>query len=71
MPKREKCGLKTCNNDLGPGAAAVGYEIEGKRYEVRVCSRHAWDIMVAPRGTWRITPDLRLEAIPAKPTIIT
>lgn len=63
---KEKCGLKGCEKPLGPGAAAVGYENEGRVSEVRVCSEHAWTIMMAPRGSYRITEDRELKAIPAK-----
>jgi len=67
----EKCGIKDCKTFLGPGAAEVGFENNGKTDRVRVCSNHAWQIMVAARGTWRITPDKRLVPIPAQPKIIT
>jgi len=72
MPvSNEKCGLKKCNNLLGPGAAAIGFEINGKVQEVRVCSNHAWTIMAAPRGTFNITEDRELVKIPAKPLFFT
>lgn len=68
---KERCGLKGCNELMGPGSAAVGFDNEGKLAEVRVCPKHAWQIMCAPRGTFRITPDRELKLIPAKPLIIT
>lgn len=61
---KELCGLKGCPKPLGPGAAKVGFDNEGRSDEVKVCSEHAWLIMTAPRGTWRITPDRKLEPIP-------
>ena len=70
-PKKDFCGLKGCGKVLGPGAAEVGYDVDGKTEKVRVCSEHAWMIMTAPRGTWRITPNKELKPIPAPPTIIT
>lgn len=71
MPRSpERCGIKGCSNLLGPGAAVVGYENEGKIIEVRVCPRHAWEIMTAPRGTFRITPDRRLEKLTPQQRII-
>jgi hypothetical protein len=69
--KKQLCGLKGCGKVLGPGAAEVGYEQDGKTKKVRVCSEHAWMIMTAPRGTWRINEKCELVPIPAKPTIIT
>lgn len=66
MAAKEKCGLKGCGNLLGPGSAAVGYENDGQTSEVRVCPKHAWQIMCAPRGTFRITEDRELKPIPAK-----
>lgn len=68
---KEKCGLKGCGNLMGPGSAEVGFENDGKVDKVRICPKHAWTLMVAPRGSYRITPDRKLEAIPAKPIIIT
>ena len=68
---KEKCGLINCGNLMGPGSAEVGFEGEAGLDQVRVCPEHAWKIMVAPRGTYRITPQKKLVAIPAKPTIIT
>lgn len=65
-PQKERCGLKKCDNALGPGAAEVGYEIDGRDLKVRVCSEHAWMLMTAPPGTFRITPDLELKPIPKK-----
>lgn len=67
---KEKCGLKRCFNNLGPGAAAVGFDNEGQLDEVRVCAAHAYQIMCAPRGTFFITPDRELKNIPAQPKII-
>ena len=67
---KERCGLKKCDNFMGPGSAAVGFETEGRVEEVRVCPQHAWQIMCAPRGTFRITPDRQLKPIPAHPLII-
>lgn len=66
----ERCGLKGCIEHLGPGSAAVGYEIDGKVMEVRVCPKHAWTIMTAERGTFRITEDRELKPIPARRIII-
>lgn len=68
---KEKCGLKGCDNILGPGSASVGYESSRGLAEIRVCPQDAWKIMIAPRGTYRITDDCKLERIPAKPIIIT
>lgn len=65
-----RCGLKACTEHLGPGSAEVGFENEGKLDRVRVCPKHAWEIMIAERGTFRITPDRKLERIPAKRIII-
>lgn len=66
----ERCGLKNCNKPMGPGAAAVGFDNEGKIDEVRVCPDHAWLIMTSPRGTFRIEPDRTLKEIPARRIII-
>lgn len=66
MNKQKVCGLKGCDKPIGPGAADVGYETEGVLKNVRVCAEHAWTLMNANPGTYRITPDLRLEAIPGR-----
>lgn len=63
---KELCGLKNCKREMGPGSAKVGFDNEGKLEEVRVCPEHAWTLMTSPRGSYRITPDRRLEAIPAR-----
>lgn len=65
-----RCGLKGCDNHLGPGAADVGYEHDGKTKNVRCCSACTWKIMTAPRGTFVITKDKELKPIPAKRIII-
>jgi len=64
LAKPKKCGFKNCNEDIGVGAARVGFDNQGKNDEVIACAGCAWTIMTAPRGTYRITPDRRLEAIP-------
>ena len=69
--KRVKyCGLAGCRNALGPGAARVGFERLKKTTEVDVCSYHAGLITAAPKGTWTITDNFELKAIPAHPLII-
>jgi len=67
---KDLCGLKGCENEVGPGGADVTYLIKGEPEKVRVCSQHAWMLMTAPRGTWYITVDKELKPIPAKPIII-
>jgi len=70
-PRRDICGLKSCQNALGPGAADVGYTAsDDKTKNVRVCAEHAWKIMTAPRGMLRITDAPDIERIPAKRIII-
>lgn len=64
------CGLKDCDRPLGPGASDVGFDSEGRTKNVRVCAKHTWDIMSSERGTFFITPDLRLRTRPAKRIII-
>lgn len=63
---KRMCQLKDCLNVLGPGAAEVGYEIDGKLYELKLCAEHTGYIMTAPRGTWVITKDRELKPIPAR-----
>jgi hypothetical protein len=63
------CGLKDCFEALGPGAADVGFENDGKTSNVRVCANHAYQLMMAPRGSYVITPDLKLRPIPTKRNI--
>lgn len=70
MAKPKKCGLKNCDNVLGPGASKVGFDNQGRNDEVKVCEKHTWMIMTAPRGTWHITPDRELKGIGAKRIII-
>jgi len=67
---KERCGFKNCSNLMGPGSAEVGFDNEGRLDKVRVCPKHAWLIMTAPRGSYRITPDKKLVPIPAQPKII-
>jgi hypothetical protein len=56
---------------MGPGASAIGYVGENDKLdEVRVCAKHTWQIMTAPRGTFKIMPDRSLKAMPAAPRII-
>lgn len=70
MAKKEPCGLTDCGNTLGPGAAEVGYMTEGGEIsKLRVCHQHAWMLMTAPPGSYRVTGKLKLEPIPASPTI--
>jgi hypothetical protein len=64
---QQYCGLKKCSNLLGPGAADVGFENEGRTDNVRVCSDHAYILMIAPRGSYIITPDRELKPVPASP----
>ena len=68
---KERCGLKNSNDLMGPGSAAVGFDKVGRVDEVRVCPKHAWLIMTAPRGSYPITPVKKLEPINASPLIIT
>lgn len=65
----KQCQIKTCENFLGPGAATIGYEIDGKLYEIKACRHHVQLIQIAPRGTWELTKDRELKPIPAKPFI--
>jgi hypothetical protein len=67
---KEICGLQFCDNPLGPGSAQVGFENDGEIDHVRVCPKHAWLVMTAPRGTFVITKDRELKRLPV-PTIIT
>lgn len=65
------CELKTCEKPLGPGSAKVGYDRgDGKIDEVKCCKDCTWLVMTSPRGTWNITPDRELKAVPATPKII-
>lgn len=67
----EQCGLKGCDDAMGPGSSAIGYMGENDKLdEVRVCAKHTWTIMMAPRGSYSIMPDRSLKAIPAEPRII-
>jgi hypothetical protein len=71
MPTPEKCGLKDCSELMGPGSSAIGFVGENDKLdEVRVCAKHTWQIMMAPRGSFRIEPDKSLKALPASPKII-
>jgi len=68
----EICGLKNCNKQMGPGAAEVGFTDSNNRLQkVRVCPKHAWLLMTAPRGTYVITDEKVIQPIAAKPIIIT
>jgi len=66
----EKCGLKGCSEDMGPGCSKIGFDNEGRLDEVKVCAKHTWAIMTAPRGTFMIMPDKSLKRIPEAPKII-
>lgn len=63
---KEVCELKDCSNVLGPGAAAVGFVIDGDTYQIKTCGFHTGLITTAPRGTWEITKDRELKPIPAR-----
>jgi hypothetical protein len=67
MAKKLKnvCNLKGCNEPLN-GGAKVGVEFDGVTKEILVCAKHAWLLMVSPPGTYEITRDLQLKAIPKK-----
>ena len=69
--RKKKCGLAGCKTVLGPGSGTVGFDRHGKTTEVDVCSEHLMTIVRAPRGTWHITPNFELKAVPAKPIIFT
>lgn len=69
MASKTMCGLKKCGNSLQNGAA-VGFRIEGKLFEVKVCFEHMMQIQTAPRGSYSITADHELKPIPASPKII-
>lgn len=65
--KRDICGLKSCQNPLGPGAANVGYiGSDDKTRNIRVCAKCTWKIMTTPRGLLRINDAPDIELIPAK-----
>lgn len=67
---KEKCGLTGCGELMGPGSAEVGYMTEADKLgKIRVCPKHAWLLMTSQPGSYRITPNLKLEPIPASPTI--
>lgn len=62
---KNECNLKGCSKHL-IGGAKVGVQFDGVTKEILVCDEHAWLLMVAPPGTYEITRDLRLKAIPKK-----
>lgn len=69
--KKDICGLKSCSNPLGPGAANIGYlNGDGKTINIRVCAKCTWKIMTAPRGLLRISDAPDIELMPAKRIII-
>lgn len=62
----KRCELKGCRNALGPGAAKIGFEIDGVTYEIKGCEFHTQLVTTAPPGTWQITKDRELKPIPAR-----
>ena len=65
MAAPKKCEVKDCKEFLGPGAAEIGYEIDGRVYQLKACARHTQLITTAPRGTWQLTKDRELKPMPA------
>lgn len=63
--QRLKCEVKDCKDELGPGSSTIGYEIEGRAYELKACEFHTYMVTRMPRGSWNITKDRRIMAIPA------
>ena len=65
---RKACQIKLCSNSL-EGGADVGVMLEAGLKNIKVCARHAYILMTAPRGTYTITEKLELKPIPAKKII--
>jgi len=62
----KRCEFKGCTQVLGPGAAKIGYEIDGKTFELKACAFHTGLVQTAGPGTWKITADRELKPIPAQ-----
>lgn len=60
-----KCQIKDCNNSADVGAD-LGFELEGRIVEIRICMEHAMMVSSAPRGSYSITGDHQIKPIPAK-----
>lgn len=59
------CEIKKCEEILGPGSSKIGYRLKDQVREVKVCPFHTMLIMTSPRGSFIITEEKVLKAIPA------
>lgn len=64
---QRKCGLKDCHNDLGKGIDITVSFGKDHKVDVKVCDHCGLLLQRSQPGTFRITPTLRMKAIPAAP----
>ncbi len=61
------CGLRDCRNELPEVPTYLSVTFGEKKYDVPICEYDLWILSEAKPGSFKITPDLTLEAIPATP----